>query len=145
MPFFASGNSVYGIFVARISTYAFWGPNSGSSQLVWTPGKLCQPGQLQSSSILGNTVTQKLVFVISSPHQTPGYLLPTSFKEYWRPWRPKRLKRPWRPKRSKRTNQHYLLIEGSLVSARDPVQLQGLHRQTSSYFQSAPDEASFKE
>ena len=37
---------LYGVFVgnvARFSTYAFWGPNSGSSQLVRTPRKLCQP------------------------------------------------------------------------------------------------------
>ena len=43
--FVASRNSVYGIFVAniaRISTYALWGPNSGLSYLVRTPRKLCQ-------------------------------------------------------------------------------------------------------
>ena len=39
-PFLALRNSTYGFFVvnvARISTYAFWGPNSWSSQLVRTP------------------------------------------------------------------------------------------------------------
>ena len=43
--FVASRNSVYGIFVAniaRISTYALWGPNSGLSYLVRTPRKLGQ-------------------------------------------------------------------------------------------------------
>ena len=51
--FFASRNSIYRIFivnVAKILTYAFWGKNSGSSQLPRIPRNLCQPGWRSSNS-----------------------------------------------------------------------------------------------
>ena len=44
---FAPKNLIYRILVAnvaRISTYALWGQNSGSSQLVRIPRGLCRPG-----------------------------------------------------------------------------------------------------